>query len=225
MLPALLCLILCQDLNMSGAEDVCLVMSGSGYTADKPDKRRQLDFYGPTWCPHCPAAKKQVAALSDLFIIRHFSDDEKYPQHIKDAASQPGWGYPLIHWEMKSGKGKMMVWRGVEAFLKEDGLVVEGVTGNTKAKVGSVSVAKWSINGSNTPSRNTLLSHLLNDGIHRGRHSREQLEGLTTEQLRWLHDVDHGVKYSRQQAAICPTGTCPKQPSRYKFGALFGSSG
>lgn len=63
-----------------------------------------------------------------------------------------------------------------------------------RSNVGSRSVAIWSINGDSTPSRGVLLSHLTNDGIHRGRHDRAMLESLTTEQLRWLHDRDHQGK-------------------------------
>ena len=60
------------------------------------------------------------------------------------------------------------------------------------ASIGSRSVARIAINGDFTPGRGTLLDHLSNDGIHRGRHDRRLLDALTTEQLRWLHDRDHG---------------------------------
>jgi len=45
--------------------------------------------------------------------------------------------------------------------------------------------------GSSHQSRSTLISHLLNDGIHRGKHSRDQLDAMTDDQLDALHDKDH----------------------------------
>jgi len=66
------------------------------------------------------------------------------------------------------------------------------VRSRSDREIGSRSVAVWAIDGDSTPSRAVLLAHLTNDGIHRGRHDRQMLESLTTEQLRWLHDSDHG---------------------------------
>lgn len=46
--------------------------------------------------------------------------------------------------------------------------------------------------GTSHESRATLINHLLNDGIHKGRHSLNQLNSMTDDQLNRLHEDDHG---------------------------------
>lgn len=41
-------------------------------------------------------------------------------------------------------------------------------------------------------SRETLISHLLNDGIHRGKHSFAELSSLSDDALNSLHNREHG---------------------------------
>jgi thiol-disulfide isomerase/thioredoxin len=45
--------------------------------------------------------------------------------------------------------------------------------------------------GTSHESRDTLIEHFLNDGIHKGRHTRESLESLSDEDLVELHDAEH----------------------------------
>lgn len=46
--------------------------------------------------------------------------------------------------------------------------------------------------GTSHESRETLINHLLTEGIHRGRHSFGSLQSMTDEQLDALHNSDHG---------------------------------
>jgi hypothetical protein len=46
--------------------------------------------------------------------------------------------------------------------------------------------------GTSHESRETLIDHLANDGVHRGRHSLAKLQAMTDEQLDSLHNSDHG---------------------------------
>lgn len=45
--------------------------------------------------------------------------------------------------------------------------------------------------GSSHQNRRTLINHLLNDGIHRGKHSSEKLNRMTDIELDNLHNQDH----------------------------------
>ncbi len=45
--------------------------------------------------------------------------------------------------------------------------------------------------GTSHESRQTPIDHFLNDGIHKGRHTRESLESLSDEDLVELHDAEH----------------------------------
>lgn len=59
-----------------------------------------------------------------------------------------------------------------------------------KAKTDSIYNGKP---GSSHESRETLIDHLLNEGIHKGRHTKASLDGMTDQQLDALHTQDHGT--------------------------------
>lgn len=45
--------------------------------------------------------------------------------------------------------------------------------------------------GTSHESRETLIDHLMNGDVHRGRHTLSKLQGMTDNQLNELHDSDH----------------------------------
>ena len=45
--------------------------------------------------------------------------------------------------------------------------------------------------GTSHESRQTLIEHLLGDGIHKGRHTKESLESMSDSELVELHDREH----------------------------------
>lgn len=47
--------------------------------------------------------------------------------------------------------------------------------------------------GSSHESRESLIRHLLNDGVHKGKRTKEQLDKMTDLQLDQLHHLDHVV--------------------------------
>lgn len=47
--------------------------------------------------------------------------------------------------------------------------------------------------GTSQESRQTLVNHLLNDSIHKGRHTSAELEAMTDQQLSDLHDREHNT--------------------------------
>lgn len=61
--------------------------------------------------------------------------------------------------------------------------------------------------------RRVLISHLLNDGIHAGRHTKEKLEAMSLEGLETLHTLEHnsGPRWYIQ----------PKQTVRRRRGLFF----
>lgn len=84
--------------------------------------KRKLHFFGPTWCPLCPAALQQVkASLGGEFVIVEHHDDAAFPAWIVTQASRPNWGYPMVWWPDAGGNGKVMVWSGEAAFRAADG--------------------------------------------------------------------------------------------------------
>lgn len=113
----LLALLGSDDLNMIGRNSD-LNMSGNIKATVKA--KRQLNFYGPSWCPHCPTAKEQVKQLASEFDIRYYDNNEEYPESVIQQAAKKDWGYPLIHWRLTDGTGKYMVWQNMEAFRNAD---------------------------------------------------------------------------------------------------------
>lgn len=55
--------------------------------------------------------------------------------------------------------------------------------------------------GTSHESRQTLINHLLTDGIHKGRHTQAELDAMTDEQLDALHNAEHN------QSAGTPSNT------------------
>jgi thiol-disulfide isomerase/thioredoxin len=57
-----------------------------------------------------------------------------------------------------------------------------------------VSRSSWMWNGrpgNSHESREALIKHLMNDGVHRGRHSLSKLNAMSDDQLNDLHNADH----------------------------------
>lgn len=169
--------------------------AGSSVAADAP--KSEMQFQSASWCGICRVAEK---ALDEA--------DKKgeLPFKVKKVELPSGVSPPRFRWQDNNGDWwHSDGWHGVKPLIEAWKKSLNGrvqraggpavsrpfVQPDRVSSIGSRSVAIWSINGDSTPSRGILLSHLTNDGIHRGRHDRAMLESLTTEQLRWLHDRDH----------------------------------
>lgn len=86
------------------------------------EAKRPLNFYGPSWCPHCPTALASVKKeLGEEFEITVHKDYDAYPAWVIAQGQKTGWGYPMVNWTDKSDAGKIMVWSGVDEFRKQDG--------------------------------------------------------------------------------------------------------
>lgn len=160
--------------------------------------------YSQSGCPPCVRAKLELAAEKDL-PFRVVWKDEAAPDWL---TSRPGFWWHVSGAQPSqadiNNTRQASGWNGVRDFIERwkasrspkryqrtASAATRPFVRPDHEGIGSRSVANWSINGSHAPSRSTLLDHLANDGIHRGRHARAFLESLTTEQLRWLHDRDH----------------------------------
>lgn len=55
----------------------------------------------------------------------------------------------------------------------------------------SVDHSLFGFTGTSHESRQTLINHLMNDGVHRGRHTLKSLQSMTDEQLDKLHSENH----------------------------------
>jgi len=149
--------------------------------------------YSSPGCQPCENAKRELASADGLPFQIVWKDDA--PVWLK---SRPAFwwhisGITPSQADVKNTR-QQTGWNGLKKFV--DSWRSSRVAENQAQSrtVGSFSAGRWLINGSSTPSRSVLLTHLTNDGIHRGKHDRQWLATLTTEQLRWLHDRDHEIK-------------------------------
>lgn len=118
----LLAIALLGQFDMSGSSD--LLMSGNARQVNdlsfETSQKRTLDLYSIPGCPYCPKAEKDVQELKDEFNVRVFKDPETFPEWVLKQGEKSGWGYPLVHWELRDGTGKVAVWTGIENFRKAD---------------------------------------------------------------------------------------------------------
>jgi hypothetical protein len=88
--------------------------------------------------------------------------------------------------------------------------------------------ASWVYNGktgSSHKDRQSLISHLLNEGIHSGRHTSETLNAMSDADLNNLHESDHGNKAQParvQQLGNCLGGNCPTNRVQRRRGGILG---
>lgn len=74
--------------------------------------------------------------------------------------------------------------------------------------------------GSSHQNRASLIGHLLNEGIHSGRHTMAQLAAMTDSELNYMHESDHGWSHLQPQPVVriqqsaCPGGNCPSPQNR-----------
>lgn len=153
---------------------------------EQPAKTRQQEPYyfvmfTASWCGPCKAWKQAgprdlQAAGYQLTIV----DIDQETQWKKDAPTVPR--FWLVD---RATRKPVFKWIGSTpptAMIQ-------------KAKQQGLPVAQQSLfgfAGTSHESRETLIDHLANDGIHKGRHSLAKLQAMTDEQLDSLHNSDHG---------------------------------
>lgn len=177
-----------------------------------------LDIYAPTWCAGCKLAVKDLTENSIVDVKIH-TDSKSFPEKIKELIAQGG-VYPVVLWHSETGREFHISdgWRGFAEFLIRYDKSRAPVNVRTPAVkqvaqaggrvMGSYPVhgVTWHIKGS-SETREELIEHLSNDGIHRGKFDHAWLQSLSRSQLQTIHDDDHrGVAMQQTQtAATVPT--------------------
>lgn len=183
-----------------------LTEEGDSGVAAVEEKLPEVWCYSATGCVPCEKAKKDFETAVKIMPFRPIWKDDPPPwmpatrpafwwHTSKDQPSQDDVNNTRQRTGYRTLKEFIDVWgatREPKRFQRAGGHVAVPFAKPDSSSIGSRSVAHWSINGEFTPSRSVLIQHLSQDGIHRGRHPRSWLEALTTEQLRFVHDRDHG---------------------------------
>lgn len=145
--------------------------------------RREWYLVSESWCAACPAAKKRFLSLG-------------WPKQniltIDECEQKFGFRPPHVPFEFGDPNWKAEVNSVAETPAQPDG--------QAGGPIGS-------------DERTKLIDHLLNDGIHAGRHTPAKLEAMSLEDLETLHTLEHnsGPKWYVQ----------PKQTVRRRRGLFF----
>lgn len=175
---------------------------------EKPSSKGHVRYFTAPWCTYCVSFDKAggVEKLEAAGYTVEKIDVQAKPEFAKYVSSLPS--FWLIHpvyeepFQIMTGNhsGDQLIHRFDErmasvAWTRD--LVEE--PGKQTLPFGNT--------GSSHESRETLIRHLLEDGIHKGRRTTEQLEKMTDLQLDQLHHLDHVV-------AAKAKGKATKKPRR-----------
>lgn len=166
---------------------------------------------------HCDQLRSEVRSLeADGFSI-DFRDANRIQADCPPASGRT---LPVVHfkgpggnWLFRSG------WAGPDEFqkywngLRAPAAKIPNQNQSQIAQLRSNGMC-WNFQGDWHPSRQTMIEHLLTDGIHRGRYTRAQLNAASNETLIEWHDADHNgrrvaIYQCRPRARACPNGRCP----------------
>jgi len=133
---------------------------------EEPVKQTRREWYlvSEPWCSACPAAKRRFL-------------DKGWPKEniLSLAECQAKFGFQPDHVPFEFGDPN---WKQTLSAEPAKSPGVPKLFGRI---------------GTSHESRQTLVDHLLNDSIHKGRHTSAELEALTDQQLSDLHDKEHNT--------------------------------
>lgn len=141
-------------------------------------------FFTADWCGSCREFKnagrlKELQQLTDVEVI-DIEKDKSY----SDVPSIPR----VRLYDRETGK-QLYEWVGNQQTLSMKARYLEKVSALGKPPERDSSY--YGRAGTSHESRETLIRHLLDDGIHRSRHTRQALEGMSDKDLIELHDREH----------------------------------
>ena len=140
-------------------------------------------FITADWCTYCQKFKnegklKELQTLTEVEIVD--TDKDK---------SYGSMSLPTIRlYDRETGK-QVNEWVGYQGTLSMKARYLEKVSAAPKPSARDNSF--YGRKGTSHESRETLIQHLLNEGIHQGRHTRSDLEQLSDRDLVALHDEEH----------------------------------
>jgi thioredoxin-like negative regulator of GroEL len=145
-----------------------------------------LVYYTAEWCVACRRYKPLIEALQR----------EGRPVRVVDVGRQPPAGVdslPTFDFLRDGRRRKRLGGGATESEIRRELSVVTDALSRLPQPR-----RMWTVDGDDNPSREKLISHLMDGSAHRGKFSRAELEALTREELMRLHSADHeGIAWSR----------------------------
>lgn len=149
---------------------------------------RYLVVFTASWCGPCKQWKANERPKLQGVLITTVDIDEQKQWGIDRVPA-----FWIVDRETRKPIKKLTGYRAADELLSEVNSVAE-----TPVKSGGQIYGRV---GTSHESRQTLIAHLLTDGIHKGRHTQAELDAMTDEQLDALHNAEHN------QSAGTPSNT------------------
>lgn len=149
------------------------------------DERPVVYAYTMEGCVPCRSAKKEIAGKNLPFRVVWKTDVPEWVDSL-----------PTFHWKTCDGTWKQLKgWNGL-AHLSDrvTATTCDEERPQKKSALASRAIYKqhsrqsWGVEPN---TRSSIIRHLLEDGIHRGKFSRAGLESMSTSELLALHSDDH----------------------------------
>lgn len=165
--------------------------------AQAPARRKKhcIVMVSAEWCGPCRIWKRdKKKTLEDLGYEVRIIDSDTRPDWKKHANALPTfWIVDYETWSLRHKITGAVSPESIAAKADAMSVTVETVTQKTVTlSPPQRSNSIYGLRGTSHESRSTLIRHLFNDGIHRGRHSMQSLNAMGDFQLDALHKQDHG---------------------------------
>lgn len=156
------------------------------------DTEYEVVICSAKWCSPCQVYKKsgKIEKIRTKYRVAEVDTDER-----KDWAALLHDGIPAVWLIRKSDRIPIKKWAGTVDLETIEREVTKARQNKTTTKITTKTILRnpslFGLVGTSHQSRETLINHLHNDGIHRGRHSLNDLQNMSDDELNELHKIDH----------------------------------
>jgi hypothetical protein len=169
-------------------------------SVSQPEEKKQepsggdyVIMYTATWCGYCQNWKNgpEHQKLKDAGITVYFLDIDEKPSRKVNAQKLPT--FYIVDGKTHIPRLKTKRVGGVSARNIKQMMGKEPVPVPAQPQAGfyNPSLYNGRNDGNSHASRESLIRHLFNDGIHRGRYPMSQLTASSDNELNALHERDH----------------------------------
>lgn len=154
----------------------------------KPEPTHYVYFFTADWCGVCKQYKAagKLQQIKDAVPVKEIDVENAENSKWRSQVTR----YPSM-WVVSADE-KQILWRS--SGTMDPASVIDAYKKNAPSKAAKPPARQpelYGSKGTSHESRETLIQHLLRDGIHRERHTMEELNAMSDRELVNLHDQEH----------------------------------